>query len=317
MMVRRSCALVVVILLWTVVREARAEEKSEAAEHFQKGVSLFKAEDYDGALAEFTTAYEAKPHFAVRYNLGICLYKLHRYAEAQVQMSSYLVEGGDEVPADKREEIEAILEDLEDLVGMLKVNCNVKGAELVIDGDVVSTLPLTHPLRLDVGEYRLEVRAEGYEPQVQVVLLPGGKAKVVEFVLVALEGTVAAVGSETPTPVDAPEAGRPRKKIPAAVFWTGLALTVAGAAGAAVTGGLALARHSDYEKMAWTDSWSSAQSEGMKLQLVTNVLWGVTGAFGVTTLILAFFTDFGRAEKQKTAVTPLLGPAGLAIQGVF
>ena len=86
-------------------------DKEKAGKHFEKGVELFNNGDYEAALVEFEAAYEAHPHYAVRYNLGITLYKLHRYGAAVGQIEKYLVEGGGEG--------ERILADLEDLLGQM------------------------------------------------------------------------------------------------------------------------------------------------------------------------------------------------------
>ena len=70
------------------------ESQEEAKVRFQKGVELFKDEDFVGALVEFKAAYNAKPHFLVRYNIGMTLYNLHRYAEAFAEPAASLAEGG-------------------------------------------------------------------------------------------------------------------------------------------------------------------------------------------------------------------------------
>jgi hypothetical protein len=124
--------MVLVVLL--PARPACAEEASKAKEHFDKGVLLYKNQDYDAALVEFMAAHEAKPHFAVRYNVGITPYKLHRYVEAFDELKSYLLEGGDGIEEERRVEALQIMKELRSLVGTLDVVCEVPGAVLRIDG---------------------------------------------------------------------------------------------------------------------------------------------------------------------------------------
>jgi hypothetical protein len=298
-------AAVVCLVLWT--GPALAVGQVEAKERFEKGVALFKNADYEGALVEFKSAYESKPHFAVRYNISICLYKLHRYAEAQEEMEAYLEEGGDGIPGEKRQEIETILVELSSLVGTLKVTSNVEGAVLEVDGEALAALPMASPCRLDVGEYEISIVAEGYEPHTTTLVIPGGKAMEISVELVALPGD----GAPAPK----------RKPVPGGVFWAGAGLSVALAAGAAVTGGLAMKKHDEYAGLDYEDAgWEKVQNEGRSLVLTSNVLWGVTGAVAVTTVVLAFFTDFtGGKEKRQAAVklVPDLRNPGLSLVGAF
>jgi tetratricopeptide (TPR) repeat protein len=73
-------AMAVIIGFASVASAGDAMEKAKV--HFEKGVELFKNDDYEAALVEFKAAYRAKPHYAVRYNIGICLYELHRSGSA-------------------------------------------------------------------------------------------------------------------------------------------------------------------------------------------------------------------------------------------
>ncbi|MBW2263755.1 MAG: tetratricopeptide repeat protein, partial [Deltaproteobacteria bacterium] len=135
--IRSQPALAAPLLLTALLCSGHAHAEQpieEAKEHFAKAVKLFKNQDYDAALVEFKQAYKAKPHFAVRYNIGITLYKLHRYKEAFKELESYMFQGGDEILDERRDEVVEILKDLESLLGTLKVTCNVEGATLFLDG---------------------------------------------------------------------------------------------------------------------------------------------------------------------------------------
>lgn len=168
-----STGLLLVVL--QVPGLATGQGESEASDRFDKGVSLFKAGDYGGALVEFQAAYEASPHFLVRYNVGMTLFKLHRYVEAEAELSAYLAEGGDQVPKKKKKKVQSQLVEIMSYIGSLSLSCNVEGARVHVDGEFAATLPITQPLRLDVGEHSLEVRAEGYTTHSEKVSVPGGK----------------------------------------------------------------------------------------------------------------------------------------------
>lgn len=307
-----TLSLALLLVLSTISTAASAvDEKEAAAKHFEKGVSLFKNEDYAAALIEFEAAYEAKPHFAVRYNLAICLYKLHRYAEAANQIQRYLSEGGDEVPPEKRLEVESILEEMEALVGSVEVDCNVPDADVYVDGEFADKANSLFPIQLNVGEYEIEVRAEGYEPLTTTVKLPGGQTKLLKVQL-KQEGT------EDAGPVEPGEKGK-KKPVPVAAFGAMAGLTVALAITASVTGGVALKKEKEYADLSAGDDWADAQKSGRNLVIATDVLWGITGATAVATIVMAFFTEF-KKEKSDVAfveLVPNVLEPGLVVKGVF
>jgi tetratricopeptide (TPR) repeat protein len=95
---------------------ARAQESAESAQrasaraHFAKGVALAKAHDYAQALSEFQQAYTAVPHFSVLYNIGQARLALGESAEAISVLQRYLDEGGTQIDAKRRAEVEATLQ---------------------------------------------------------------------------------------------------------------------------------------------------------------------------------------------------------------
>lgn len=297
-MPRYPAFLVLTFLLGAVAPVVHAQDDKEiASEHFDKGILLFKNDDFAAALIEFEAAYEAMPHFTVRYNIAICLYKLKEYGKAATQIQQYLAEGEDRIPDEKRAEVEEIYAELESLVATLRVDCNVDGAQVTIDGETVGTTPMALPLKLDVGEYEVQVTAHGYEPFTTTVKLPGGEQEVITADLVA-------TGSEDP----------PQSQKLAPPAFIGMAsATLALVASAAIIGGVALKRSSDYKASAYDEGWEDDQKTGRALALTADVLWGVAGAAAVTAVVLAIFTDFG--SEKKPAVS--FSPTGLTIQGVF
>ena len=82
---------------------ADTDGKQAAGEHFQRGVDLYNGGDYRAALIAFQRAYEIAPNFGVLYNLGQASAELKDYVSALDAFERYLKEGGDAVPADRRE----------------------------------------------------------------------------------------------------------------------------------------------------------------------------------------------------------------------
>lgn len=176
------CTSLILAALISLPGTASAD-KQEAMGRFDKGVELSKLGDYEGALTEFRAAYEAEPHFRVRYNIGICLYKMGRYVEALTELTAYLSEGGDEIPQDRKQEVDSILQEITSYIGQLNVTCNVDGAWILVDGKPVGETPLPAALDIDVGEHVVELKKKGFEPVKVTISVPGGKTVNVEAAL--------------------------------------------------------------------------------------------------------------------------------------
>jgi hypothetical protein len=99
------CVLTVLLVLGSS-RPGHADDPREVAfGHYERGLDLVQKQDYQGALREFTAAYDISPHFAVLYNIGQCQVRLGRLPEAVDALSRYLGDGRYLVPADRRRQV--------------------------------------------------------------------------------------------------------------------------------------------------------------------------------------------------------------------
>src|SRR5262249_49708450 len=115
---------------------ARAEEPAAQAEgraHFRRGVDFFKEGDFRAALIEFKRAYALAPNYKVLYNLGQTSLELQDYASALRSFEKYVADGGREIPATRRTQVEAEVERLKKRVARVEVTTNVPDAEIFID----------------------------------------------------------------------------------------------------------------------------------------------------------------------------------------
>ena len=55
---------------------------AQARQHFDRGVELFREEDWAGALSKFTASFDLVPNATLRYNMGVCRFNLGQLAEA-------------------------------------------------------------------------------------------------------------------------------------------------------------------------------------------------------------------------------------------
>lgn len=150
-----------------------ASPRQAASAHFRHGVSLFEEGDNEGALVEFERAYEAHPTYQVLYNIGQTALGLRRYVRALEALERYLAEGGASIGAERRADVDRMVETLRSRTAHVEVAVDVEGAQIRIDDRDVGISPLTAPLVIDVGRHRLRVRAEGYEDHEEDLAVAG------------------------------------------------------------------------------------------------------------------------------------------------
>jgi tetratricopeptide (TPR) repeat protein len=298
----------------------------EASERFRRGVKLYKDSDFVAALVEFKRAYELEPNYRVLYNLGQTSSGLKDYAAALQAFEQYLDEGGKEIAAARRKEVEASIEELKSKVGTLTITTNVAGAEIQIDDVVVGVSPLDEPVLVNVGRRRIVATLTGHSPARRVLEVAGTDELDVELELIDLEAAEGAAPTPTPppkAPAPASESGAPVAGIIA------LSITGASAIVTGILGGLALSAQSDLDGALAAfpgdpTAIQDAQSKTSTFATATDVMIGVTSALAVTTVVL-FIVDPGSgsaAEGSKkgsggVALSLSPSPTGIWLNGAF
>lgn len=146
-----------------------------AHQHFNRGVELAGQGEYERALAEFQTAYERFPHFAVLYNMGQAYILLGRPIEAIDKLEQYLRDGKDQIPAPRVERTAEQIDAQRTQVAELRVAVNVPSAALELDGRPVGSAPLVAPLRVNPGTHLLSLRAPDRPALLRSVTLGAGQ----------------------------------------------------------------------------------------------------------------------------------------------
>ncbi|HEY4160108.1 MAG TPA: hypothetical protein VGM29_18475 [Polyangiaceae bacterium] len=153
------------VLLWPAplaAAEPRADREL-AHEHFERGVALSRKRSYAEALAEFQAAYDATPHFSVLYNIGQAQIALGRHADASRTLQRYLDEGGANLEASRRAEVEAaILREAEYTVAM-EIVVDAGGALVSVDAIALGRSPLPQPIRVDPGPHTVAAMLDSGE----------------------------------------------------------------------------------------------------------------------------------------------------------
>ncbi|MCC7542804.1 MAG: tetratricopeptide repeat protein [Deltaproteobacteria bacterium] len=268
--------------------DATAPIAGEAARTILRGTALFDRGHYDGALAQFSSAYEQMVdhprRHQVLYNIALCHERSFRYDRAIAFYERYLREGGTREP--QAAEVRSILEALDGLLGTLRLVTNVASFEVWIDGHHVADS--TRVVRLPAGPHVVEVRADGH--------------------LAARRETRVLVGRESRVQLRLERIDAYRG-LPTPIFWVSGGVTAATLVGAVVVGlwSMADTRELELRLADPTKAWDVTEEEVQSLQtlsLAADVLYAVGGVLAISTLVLGLLTDWSGE--------PDVAPSGLA-----
>ena len=317
-----------------------ASAQQEAASRFKKGLDLFKDGDYQAALIELRRANELAPNYTVLYNIGQVYFQLQDYPNALHSLERYLQEGGKSIEAKRRVEVEKDVEKLKARVANLEIAVNVPDAEVTIDDVSVGKAPLPRSVLVSAGRHRITVTKAGYSSVSKVVEIASAELQKVPIELVENKPIVALVDPDpakaaSPAPIVAPAPAPvtppaerslpPARRVPVA-SWV---VTGGLAAGAAITGVLALGASSDLKAQRTTgtptrDELDSTRSKTQTFALVSDILTGCAVVAGGITL---YFTLAGGSSSDAnpapagTFVKPTMKvgftPGGMTVLGTF
>lgn len=142
--------------LWHQAREARSTGNLVEARRF----------------LEETMA--CSPTVSGAFNLAAVLRDMGRYSDAQHYLLGLLDGQFGELPPERRGIVESELEGIEDSLGTLEVSIEPT-AELRLNGSAYGTFRGARVLALDPGEWSLELRAEGFRPRSEQIVLRSGQ----------------------------------------------------------------------------------------------------------------------------------------------
>jgi len=189
----------------------------EATPHFQKGVELYDENDFPNALIEFRRAYEIAQDYHVLFNVSQTYYQLQNYAGALEAFQRYLVEGGANLPRDRRAYVEKEIQKLKGRVALVRVTVNVPGADILVDDEKVATSPLDHPLTVSAGKRKITAVIQGKPPSSQTIEIAGGDTTAVTLQLDTQSTQTTQTTQTTTTTTTAPPV-ETRRRIPWAAW---------------------------------------------------------------------------------------------------
>ncbi len=320
--------------------EPTKEAKEEASRRFKRGIELFGEGDYRAALIEFRRANELAPNYNVLYNIGNVYFQLQDYANALTSFEKYIAEGGSNIDAKRRADVEKDIEKLRTRVARVEISTSVPDADVAIDDMPVGKTPFTKPLLVNPGRHRITATKEGRTAAVRTIEVASFDAVNVALDLPELVAKPADTGpvattiptatATTPTTSTGPVAPPPPP--PKSIPWAGWGVTGALAVGAIATGALALSKNSELAELRTVEAGQTpatpqqlqdAASSTGTLALVSDVFTGAAVIAGVVTLVFTLRapTPPAAASPAKTGFVKRLdlgvSPTGVNLSGTF
>jgi tetratricopeptide (TPR) repeat protein len=311
-----------------------ADDGADAAakEAFDKGSAYHKAQKFDEAADAFERAYQLRPSWKILYNVGQDSAAAKRYGAALEAFERYLVDGGDAILSERKDEVNNEIARLKNMVGYLKVIAPYETI-IYVNGVRRGVAPLAGELPVNAVSNQV-VRAdfEDGSRDERPFSVNSGRTVSVDFTqpaepqeLPPKPRTVVTQSSPTASPTStSPSANsnnKPNRRRLQIFGWTTFGVGGALLIGGSAVGGLALSMNADLEKSCehngcYTENYNQLFSRNNAATSSTVLLTtgGLAAAVGIGLLIVDRVKS-KKSESQQAAW--LFGPGGLVIQGRF
>ncbi len=291
----------------------------EAAERYERGLSLYSGGEYVLALVEFERAYQLAPNYRVLYNVGQVRIQLGRYSKAREALEQYLKQGGDEITAERKRAVAVDLQMLAERTALLNIVSNEAGAEISLDTIMIGTTPLAAPIVVDAGEHTVEVRKIGFYSKSSQVTLAGRDELQVKLEITKVPEAKQLVVERRTEQVN-PHSDR-------SLIWVGWAATGALAVGAGVAGYFGVTKANDLESMRTDFGVTQAQLQDAKssartLFMISDITGAAAILAGGASLYFTLSSNSSNTpNSEKPAQPPRVSfgvtPNGVRLSGRF
>ena len=175
--------------LLTLTTTAGAQPRSEAEVRFERGVAMFTARNYEGALVEFQRSLALSGGVDLLFNIGRTYQEMGRYAEAAGVIDEYLRRARDLTP-ERRQEVTRMLTSLRGFIAHLRVRVTPVDATVALDGEPVDRARLAGSLAVNPGRHVVTVQRPGFTTRAEPVVVASGETREVTVALSAAPGAL-------------------------------------------------------------------------------------------------------------------------------
>lgn len=205
-----------------------------AAELFEQGKALYRAQRLQEAYEAFHSAWELQKNYDIAANLGVAEIALGKARSAAEHLSYALRALPSSESAAKRAALEARLGDAQEETAAMRIEVSEQGAIVLVDGLPVGRSPLADTIFVEPGRHSIEARGANDTVARTVVDVSKGSSQELLLTLKSapLSRIVTATTNAAANPTPAPS--RPdSKSVPLLAVGFGVSTLAAGIATAA------------------------------------------------------------------------------------
>lgn len=327
-----------VVLL--VARGASGQSASEVDALVRQGVALRQQAHEEAALAVFERALGLSREPRVLAQVGLAEQALGRWVDADRHLAEAQRAAGDPWIARNRASLAEARSQVGSHLGRVLVFAAGVGAQVLVNGQPLGSLPMASPAPVATGTNLIEVRAPGYVTMTRRVEVDAGAEVRETFAMVPEPATpvVATTTAPAALAVSPPAPATPAVMAPVAparsggarrvLAWTSLAVGVAGLAGGAFAATRLVGAVSDYDtrrdpvcpgtNAAVQPSVCAgylSEVETMRPLAVAGFVAG--GALAITSVVLFATSPSGEERARAGAFRCGVGTSGVSCSGVF
>jgi hypothetical protein len=303
---------------------AQDTAKVQAKAAFQEGKAAYGAGEYAKAAASFRKAYEALPTWKVLYNIAQCEALAKRHGLAFEAFQQYLSQGGDDITAERRDEVMAEIDRLKRVVGSLEVRAP-DGSDISVDGIERGQTPLPGRLKVAAGvQHEVIVEHGGDVLLTRKVLVSSGEVISIEAAAVAAQEPVEPDQPDTSDTSDMSYTEEEPSSALATGGWVAIGLGGALLIGGAITGSMAISLDNDLETDCSDGGCPPSRHDDLDkrdaLGTTSSVLLGVGVAAAVAGVLMLTLGDDGEEDDDvELGLAPSAAPefAGASLSGRF
>lgn len=305
---------VVVYCLGTGVPGAAAQGKKNARAYFNDGVAAYNEGNFDAAAKSFEAAYKLKPTYKLLFNIAQAYAARKNYDLAIQAFERYLVDGGDDVTEERRDQVLREIAKLRPLVGFVDVDAP-PGLAVYVNGQERGTTPLQSKIMVTVGQvHKVELKKDGKVVHTRKLSVFGGMIEKVKFAHEKKKEVNPEPVVEPPTesvPLEDTRAEEEDGPMSKTKLWGWVAVGTGAAmlAGGAITGILATVQNGDLDE-ACPDSRCAPGRQGeidalSGLALTTDILLIAGGVIAATGIVLMFLPEKDESETAPGGDRPV------------
>ncbi len=216
---------------------ATPADDADAEALISRGIGLREHGKDDEALALFKSALAKSPSPRACAQVALAEQALGMWVVAEADLLRALAVESDAWIVKNRPALEGALAVVRRRLGSLEIRGN-EGADVVLDGVRLGTLPSPAPFRVEAGKRTLELRAKGFHPTTRAIEIPAGGVARESVTLVAVTGDAAGAAPRRDEDAGRGDPGRGQRLLGWAFAGTGAALLVTGGIGLVVRKGI-------------------------------------------------------------------------------